>query len=314
MDIGADGLKTGNVDESGYGLAGSAVQNGQRLVVVVNGMKTARDRAAESRKLLELGLPLLRARQSSVRARDRCGRGAGVRRGSPVAAACLRAAGSCPRASRRRRASSRRASSITGPLQGPHQERCPGGKTRGHPAATFRRSTSRFMQARMSRSEPCASALSTACSSSAPVGCAARFSSVSSADLMAGTFITFEGGEGAGKSTQIRALAGPDRGAAGCRVVATREPGGSPYAEEIRAFILTAKPKSFGPFAEALLFAAARIDHLDQTIRPALRAGDSCVCATALRIRPGPTRALGRCRRAADRRAGARRVDGTSPT
>jgi D-alanyl-D-alanine carboxypeptidase (penicillin-binding protein 5/6) len=55
MNIGADGLKTGNVDESGYGLSGSAVQNGQRLVVVVNGMKTARDRAAESRKLLEWG-------------------------------------------------------------------------------------------------------------------------------------------------------------------------------------------------------------------------------------------------------------------
>ena len=55
MEIGADGLKTGNVDESGYGLVGSAVQNGQRLVVVVNGLKTARDRAAESRKLLEWG-------------------------------------------------------------------------------------------------------------------------------------------------------------------------------------------------------------------------------------------------------------------
>lgn len=55
MDIGADGLKTGNVDESGYGLSGSAVQNGQRLIVVVNGLKTARDRAAESRKLLEWG-------------------------------------------------------------------------------------------------------------------------------------------------------------------------------------------------------------------------------------------------------------------
>jgi D-alanyl-D-alanine carboxypeptidase (penicillin-binding protein 5/6) len=55
MDIGADGLKTGNVDESGYGLSGSAVQNGQRLIVVVNGLKTARDRATEARKLLEWG-------------------------------------------------------------------------------------------------------------------------------------------------------------------------------------------------------------------------------------------------------------------
>ena len=55
MDIGADGLKTGNITESGYGLVGSAVQNGQRLIVVVNGLKTARDRAQESRKLLEWG-------------------------------------------------------------------------------------------------------------------------------------------------------------------------------------------------------------------------------------------------------------------
>jgi len=55
MGIGADGLKTGNIDESGYGLVGSAVQNGQRLIVVVNGLKTARDRANESRKLLEWG-------------------------------------------------------------------------------------------------------------------------------------------------------------------------------------------------------------------------------------------------------------------
>jgi D-alanyl-D-alanine carboxypeptidase (penicillin-binding protein 5/6) len=55
MDIGADGLKTGNIDESGFGLVGSAVQNGQRLVVVVNGLKTAKDRANEARKLLDWG-------------------------------------------------------------------------------------------------------------------------------------------------------------------------------------------------------------------------------------------------------------------
>ncbi len=55
MDIGADGLKTGNIDETGYGLVGSAVQKGQRLIVVVNGLKNARDRASETRKLLEWG-------------------------------------------------------------------------------------------------------------------------------------------------------------------------------------------------------------------------------------------------------------------
>jgi D-alanyl-D-alanine carboxypeptidase (penicillin-binding protein 5/6) len=55
MDIGADGLKTGNLEESGYGLVGSAVQNGQRLIVVINGAPTAKDRANEGRKLLEYG-------------------------------------------------------------------------------------------------------------------------------------------------------------------------------------------------------------------------------------------------------------------
>lgn len=63
MDIGADGLKTGNIDESGYGLVGSAVQNGQRLIVVVNGLKTARDRANEARKLLEWGFRAFERRQ-----------------------------------------------------------------------------------------------------------------------------------------------------------------------------------------------------------------------------------------------------------
>lgn len=63
MDIGADGLKTGNIDESGFGLVGSAVQRGQRLIVVVNGLKTGRDRAQEARKLLEWGFRAFEARQ-----------------------------------------------------------------------------------------------------------------------------------------------------------------------------------------------------------------------------------------------------------
>lgn len=63
MDIGADGLKTGNIDESGFGLIGSAVQSGQRLIVVVNGLKTGRDRATEARKLLEWGFRAFEKRQ-----------------------------------------------------------------------------------------------------------------------------------------------------------------------------------------------------------------------------------------------------------
>jgi D-alanyl-D-alanine carboxypeptidase (penicillin-binding protein 5/6) len=63
MNVGADGLKTGFIDESGYGLVGSAVQNGQRLVVVVNGLKTAKDRANEARKLLDWGFRAFEPRQ-----------------------------------------------------------------------------------------------------------------------------------------------------------------------------------------------------------------------------------------------------------
>lgn len=89
---------------------------------------------------------------------------------------------------------------------------------------------------------------------------------------MRGCFITFEGGEGVGKSTQIERLR-RRFDAAGLEIVATREPGGSPRAETIRAAVLEGRAKHLGPFAEAVLFAAARADHLDHLIRPALARG-----------------------------------------
>ncbi|MBI1401684.1 MAG: dTMP kinase [Porphyrobacter sp.] len=93
-----------------------------------------------------------------------------------------------------------------------------------------------------------------------------------------GRFIAFEGGEGAGKSTQARLLAEALR-ARGVGVVTTREPGGTPGAEAIRALLL-APPDAEGwtPQAEALLFAAARADHVARLIRPALERGDWVVC------------------------------------
>jgi dTMP kinase len=90
---------------------------------------------------------------------------------------------------------------------------------------------------------------------------------------MAGKFITFEGGEGAGKSTQIRRLATRLEDA-GLRVVTTREPGGTQTAEAIRQFILSGRAESMGAEGEAMLFAAARADHVARIIRPALAAGD----------------------------------------
>ena len=87
-----------------------------------------------------------------------------------------------------------------------------------------------------------------------------------------GKLITFEGGEGTGKSTQVRLLA-ERLAAAGVDVVATREPGGSPHAEVLRNVLLSGFGARLGPEGEALLFTAARIDHLDATILPALAAG-----------------------------------------
>lgn len=87
-----------------------------------------------------------------------------------------------------------------------------------------------------------------------------------------GRFVTIEGGEGGGKSTQARALVARLR-TAGFDAIVTREPGGSETAELIRDALLSGKFEKLGAKAEALLFAAARIDHIDQRIKPALLAG-----------------------------------------
>jgi dTMP kinase len=90
---------------------------------------------------------------------------------------------------------------------------------------------------------------------------------------MAGRFISFEGGEGAGKSTQIRRLAARLT-SVGQRVVVTREPGGTPTAETIRRHLLSGRAETLGAEGEAILFAAARADHVENLIRPALARGD----------------------------------------
>ena len=94
---------------------------------------------------------------------------------------------------------------------------------------------------------------------------------------MTGLFITLEGGEGTGKSTQARRLAQWLR-ELGREVVETREPGGSPGAEAVRHVLLSGAAQPLGPAAEALLFAAARADHVDRLIRPALEAGRDVIC------------------------------------
>ena len=92
-----------------------------------------------------------------------------------------------------------------------------------------------------------------------------------------GRFISFEGIDGSGKSTQARLLA-DHLAATGRDVILTREPGGSPGAEEIRALVLQGDPDRWSAETEILLFTAARRDHLERTIRPALAAGKIVVC------------------------------------
>jgi len=110
--------------------------------------------------------------------------------------------------------------------------------------------------------------------------------------MASGLFISFEGIDGSGKSTQARLLADHLKGL-GHEVVLTREPGGSPGAEEIRALVLEGEPDRWSAETEILLFTAARRDHLEKTIAPAIAAGKIVICdrfADSTRVYQGITR------------------------
>ena len=107
-------------------------------------------------------------------------------------------------------------------------------------------------------------------------------------DAKTGLFISFEGIDGSGKSTQVKLLAEKFTDP-----VITREPGGSPGAEEIRALLLTGDTNRWSAETEILLFTAARRDHLETTIQPALSAGRTIICdrfADSTRVYQGATR------------------------
>ena len=109
---------------------------------------------------------------------------------------------------------------------------------------------------------------------------------------MTARFITFEGIDGSGKSTQSKRLAAVLK-AQGADVILTREPGGSPGAEEIRRLLVEGDPDRWSPETEILLFTAARRDHLEKTILPALEAGKTVICdrfADSTRVYQGAAR------------------------
>jgi len=110
--------------------------------------------------------------------------------------------------------------------------------------------------------------------------------------MASGLFITFEGIDGSGKSTQARLLQG-GLAKQGLDAILTREPGGSPGAEEIRQLLLTGDPERWSAETELLLFTAARRDHLEKTIRPALAEGRIVISdrfADSTRVYQGATR------------------------
>lgn len=107
-----------------------------------------------------------------------------------------------------------------------------------------------------------------------------------------GKFISFEGIDGCGKSTQAKILS-VELGSRGSKVLLTREPGGSKGAEEIRNLLLTGNTDRWSPETEILLFTAARRDHLERTILPALENGSTVICdrfSDSTRVYQGVTR------------------------
>ena len=278
---GADGLKTGYTKEGGYGMVGSAVQNDTRLIVVINGLEDPDDRASEAKKMLEWGFrnfetrTLFAANQQVGYAKVFGGESRSVKLASPQPIKVM-----VPK-----NGSEKLIARIVynGPVRAPVQAGQPVGVVRvwrganvadggaglcrgsgrhrlDHAPRDRRRQRTRHRHVPRERREALSMNQATL---QRPSG--------------RGKFITFEGGEGSGKSTQIKKLA-ERLAAAKLRAIVTREPGGSPGAEIMRHLVLSGMGKLLGPDAETLLFAAARDDHVRTVIQPALGQGTWVLC------------------------------------
>ena len=278
---GADGLKTGYTKEGGYGMVGSAVQNGIRLIVVINGLDDPEDRASEAKKMLEWGFrnfearTLFAAEQPVGYAKVFGGDSRSVKLAShdPIKV-MVQKNGSDKLIAR---------VVYTGPVRAPIDFGQQVGVVKvwrggniaveapvyaaesGRPGidnAAGDRWRERIGDRGVSRGRREALTMAEAAVKRIPGR---------------GRFISFEGGEGSGKSTQIKTLA-ERLAAAKLRAIVTREPGGSPGAEIIRHLVLSGMGKLLGPEAETLLFAAARDDHVRTVIEPALKQGIWVLC------------------------------------
>ena len=299
LGLGVDGLKTGHTAEAGYGLVGSAVQNGQRMIFMVGGLgERGRARRGDPGDR-EMGLRRLRHRQASTTPAPRSPRPrSGSARRPQVALVAPRDLQMLVPREERSGVKARvlfqapiEAPIAKGQKLGALEVAVPGHDARAvRPRRRRRRAARRADDAdqRRGAADP------------RPRG------QLPARPLRAwpgARFISFEGIDGSGKSTQVRALAATLR-ARGAEVVETREPGGAPGAELIRGLLVEGDTGRWSPETEILLFTAARRDHLERTIRPALDRGATVVCDRFAEFDPrlpgrGPRRAARHGRRAA---------------
>ena len=291
LGIGVDGLKTGHTAEAGYGLVGSAVQNGQRMIFMVGGLASEAERADRDRGDREMGVRRLRHRAASSTPAPRSPRPRSGSARRPTVALVAPHDLQMLVPARGARAASRRACVYDGPIEAPIAQ----GQKLG------------ALEVDVPGHEPVA------------------FDLVAGADVPRGGLMTRI--NAAARLTRDRALGLPARpteahgrgGASSAsrastarasrrssarspralrarrpRVVETREPGGAPGAEQIRRLLVEGDPGRWSPETEILLFTAARRDHLERTIRPALARGATVISdrfADSTRVYQGVARA-----------------------
>ena len=272
-DIGADGLKTGHTETAGYCLTASAKQGERRLILVITGLPSMKARSEEAERLLDYGfrefenVTLAKAGEQVDTATVWLGEEDTVPLEAPRDLTVT--------LPRRSRADLKIAVAYDGPVPAPIKKgdpiaklnvSAPGMETLEVPLVAARRRA----QAGLRRSGLRGAGIARRPHHSLSAGAFAL--------AEAGRFIVFEGGEGTGKSTQARLLADALR-EAGIDVVVSREPGGAPGAEALRRLLLDDVPSSgWSPLSEALLHYAARNEHLEKTIKPALDRGSWVVC------------------------------------
>ncbi len=262
-------------------MVGSAVQNGMRLIVVVNGLEDPDDRASEAKKMLEWGFrnfearTLFAAEQPVGYARVFGGESRSVKLASPEPIKVMVPKNGNDKLIAR--------VVYSGPVRAPVESGQKVGLVKVWRGANIAVEAPVYAAESIPQGSTMRRAIDGA--SELVIGSVSRGrrETLTMAEAAVkrpsgrGRFITFEGGEGSGKSTQIKTLA-ERLDAAKLRAIVTREPGGSPGAEIIRHLVLSGMGKLLGPDAETLLFAAARDDHVRTVILPALSQGIWVLC------------------------------------